>query len=657
MSSIDGGWYHDPEAIEEILSKLEKPFFSEAGSDLKETGKGKSAYLFNNFDKLLIPFPAPIQSTTGDCFNGNAKVTLADGSNKEIKDIKIGDKVITPFGNIKSVLNTFKKPYNGKMLKISTQSYHKPLICTPDHKLIECTNKVNYRWNQANLLEKNNYLLIPKLPNIEIKTIFDLKNLNLKCETIDTTKIRHIGSRKISNRYIEFNEKVFWLFGIFLAEGSVDSKNGMHNRITFNLSSNELILATKIKAYIKDIFDLDAIITQVPSKPSVLYVRITSAIFAHFIKEFCFGNVWTKSFHNSFRIVSESKKLALLEGWIDGDGWKDCMGVTSSKELAYQFFDIANSLGMNVRLDIRKAYKQSKESYGVNLNTDVKTRRSLKSGVNVNQNFVTTLGKATKIKSIEEIEPIENFVYCIEVADDNAFICDGYAVHNCVSHATSLAVDALSVTEIVNGERERWVARSANEYIYHVSRVIIGKNRIRGDGSVNAWAAKGVTEYGTLRRINYGSVSLGEYSAKRSRTWGSSQIPKELYDLAKPNNVAEVTQIKNFSEAADSLYNGYPIIVASNQGFSDRRDKDGFCSPQGSWAHSMAVLGYKDDNRPGVVICNSWPSYLPGQNQWDLPPSAFFCDASVFDKMCKFNDTFALAGFNGFKKKADARVI
>jgi hypothetical protein len=228
---------------------------------------------------------------------------------------------------------------------------------------------------------------------------------------------------------------------------------------------------------------------------------------------------------------------------------------------------------------------------------------------------------------------------------------------DCVSHATSLAADALSVTEIVNGERERWVARSANEYIYHVSRVIIGKNRIRGDGSVNAWAAKGVVDYGTLRRLTYGPTNLVEYSAKRSRTWGSSQIPKELYDIAKPNNVTEVTQIKNFTEAADSLYNGYPIIVASNQGFSDRRDKDGFCAPRGNWAHSMAVLGYKDDERPGVVICNSWPSYLPGQNQWDLPPSSFFCDASVFDRMCKFNDTFALAGFSGFKKKADARVI
>jgi hypothetical protein len=230
-------------------------------------------------------------------------------------------------------------------------------------------------------------------------------------------------------------------------------------------------------------------------------------------------------------------------------------------------------------------------------------------------------------------------------------------VGDCVSHAVSLAGDALAATEIANGERESWVARSANEYFYHVSRVIIGKNRINGDGSINAWAAKGFAEYGSLRRIKYNASDLTEYSPKKSRSWGMSQIPKDLYQIAKVNNIGAFAAIKNFGEAADSLFNNYPIIVASNQGFSSKRDKDGFCAPSGTWGHSMAVLGYKDDERPGVVICNSWPSFLPGANQWELPPSAFFCDAEVFDRMCRFNDTFSLSGFNGFKPKIDARVI
>ena len=232
------------------------------------------------------------------------------------------------------------------------------------------------------------------------------------------------------------------------------------------------------------------------------------------------------------------------------------------------------------------------------------------------------------------------------------------SVGDCVSQATSLSLDTLKVTEIVLGERERWVGRSACEFFYHTSRVVVGQNRIRGDGSINAWAAKAVHLYGSLRRQNYGVVDLSVYSPARARQWGSSKIDVKLFEEAKPHNITRFAAIKNFGEACDSLYNGYPIIVASSQGFTSKRDSEGFCAPSGSWMHSMAVLGYKDDDRrPGVMIANSWPSYLPGSNSFGLPPSCFWCDASVFDRLCKFNDTFSFAGFEGFKLQADARII
>jgi hypothetical protein len=230
---------------------------------------------------------------------------------------------------------------------------------------------------------------------------------------------------------------------------------------------------------------------------------------------------------------------------------------------------------------------------------------------------------------------------------------------DCVSHAASLSLDTLKVTEIVNGERERWVARSASEFIYHCSRVIIGKNRLRGSGgSINGWAIKGLNLYGSLWRMPYSSADLSVYSGGRSRDWGNNSIPQALFPEAKPYNIREYAIVKNFENACDSLYNGYPIIVASDQGFSNTRDKDGFASPRGTWQHAMSVLGFKDDDRrPAVLIANSWPSYLPGPNEFGLPPSSFWCDAEVFNRMCRFNDTYSMSGFEGFKLKPDARII
>lgn len=228
---------------------------------------------------------------------------------------------------------------------------------------------------------------------------------------------------------------------------------------------------------------------------------------------------------------------------------------------------------------------------------------------------------------------------------------------DCVSHASAIAVDTLSVCEIAAGERETWEARAASEYIYSISRVIIGGNRFSGDGSVNAFAVKGMRDYGTLRRKKYNSIDLTVYNPTRARQWGSQKMSTELIELAKPNNITKFAAISNFEEACDALYNGYPIIVASSQGFASRRDTDGFAAPQGKWMHSMAIIGYKDDNRPGVLIQNSWPGYLAGPNPHDLPDSAFWCDADVFNRMCKFQDTFSIAGFNGFQLRANARVL
>lgn len=653
------GWINNPAQVEVIKSQMVTPFFSAAAPMIKGSGKGKIELLHMNFEKLGIKFPLRFQKI-GDCFNGSSEVMMADGSLKFIKDIKVGDKVISHKGNIKNVISLFKKPYNGKMIKLTTQGYIKPLISTPDHKLVQCLHNKNNRWNRADLLNINDYILIPKLPNLNQNKIYDLANLTCKLELIGADKIRSVGSNKISNRFINNSEKLFWLFGIFLAEGSCDYNNhNIPSRITFNLSSKEIFIANKIKSYIKDIFDLDATICSVPSKPSVLYVRISSTLFASFIKQNCYGNVWSKSFNPDFKLESYSNKLSLLEGWIDGDGWNHEMGVTVSKQLANDFFDIANSLGMNVRIQTRPAHKQSKESYSVHLNTNLKTKISKK--IQFTQNFVTNLGKAVKIKNIEYVEPESNFVYCIEVEDDNSFICDGYAVHNCVSMGTALAVDALKVTEIVNGDRELWINETSTEDIYSGSRVIVGKGRISGDGSIGAWAVKYISKdyYGTLVRKAYSFADLSKYSGQRARQWGSQKMPQALLDEAKLHPILDFTAVEDYQDVIDSIYNGYPVIICSNQGFSNKRDSDGFCAPKGSWAHCMMLIAFDDEyKRPGCLCVNSWgPAWVTGPKRHNQPDGSFWMDASIVDRIVKQGDSWAISGYHGFKPKPNARVI
>mgnify|MGYP003640670417 CR=1 FL=1 len=166
-------------------------------------------------------------------------------------------------------------------------------------------------------------------------------------------------------------------------------------------------------------------------------------------------------------------------------------------------------------------------------------------------------------------------------------------VGDCVSQGAAYAVDAVKAVDIVvNGDFELWVAETATEDIYGGSRVQIGNGRIgRGDGSIGAWAARYVSEYGAVPRGKYGNVDLTTYSGQKAQRWGmpSVGVPATLIKKAKQHPIETVSQISTYAECRDLVANGYGVTIASNQGFSNRRDSEGFARPEGSWAHQMCA--------------------------------------------------------------------
>lgn len=225
-------------------------------------------------------------------------------------------------------------------------------------------------------------------------------------------------------------------------------------------------------------------------------------------------------------------------------------------------------------------------------------------------------------------------------------------IGDCVSFAAAHITDTLAVTEIANGEREEWKAMTATEYLYSVSRINIGGGRLSGDGSVGAWVVKGMKSYGTLIRQKYSYVDLSVYSGSRAKSWGSKGLPKTLLDIGKEHVIDNYSLCKNSEDVCDSIANDNPVIICSRQGFSNRRDKDGFCKPSGSWSHAMAIIAVDTKHkRPGVLILNSWPlSYISGPKRHNQPQCSFWADLDVIDRMCRMNDTWAISGFNGYEK-------
>lgn len=229
-------------------------------------------------------------------------------------------------------------------------------------------------------------------------------------------------------------------------------------------------------------------------------------------------------------------------------------------------------------------------------------------------------------------------------------------IGSCVSFGTGQAVMYTIASEIYSGEPEEHYI-PCFESIYGLSRVEIGNRQLgRGDGSIGAWAAKACRTYGVLPQGVYleGKYDLTRYDQNRCKAWGWDGLPNELEPIAKKHPVKETTQIRTFKDAVLALAQGYGIQVASSQGFSQVRDRDGFCSPKGRWMHSMAIIGYKrDGSRPGCFIVNSWGGSTttgPTSHE-DAPKSGWWAEAGVVESMLKQGDSFAFSGIAGMPKR------
>lgn len=229
---------------------------------------------------------------------------------------------------------------------------------------------------------------------------------------------------------------------------------------------------------------------------------------------------------------------------------------------------------------------------------------------------------------------------------------DQGSVGDCVGAGNKHCVDVLQGIQIANGARFQWKPVSL-EVIYAGSRVEIGGGRIRGDGSVGAWAKDWLQKYGALPMEKVGNYDLSNYSESRARSWGRSGVPKDLETAAKQFPVKGGALVRTWGDVDRSIRQGYPVAVCSNQGFTMTRDADGFCRASGTWAHCMAIIGVRGGAKPGGFILNSWgdKAFTGPVYPSDAPVAGFWADPKTIERMVSQGDSFALSDMQGFPSR------
>lgn len=239
---------------------------------------------------------------------------------------------------------------------------------------------------------------------------------------------------------------------------------------------------------------------------------------------------------------------------------------------------------------------------------------------------------------------------------NGSFHTNKQTIGDCVSHGAAKAAEVLMACDIaLRGELELWKGLVATEPIYAGSRVEVGKGQLgNSDGSVGAWAAKWLTDWGVLVRGKYGEIDLTTYSGDVAQQWGrrGAGCPDALEPIAREHPIKTASLVTSYDDARDAIANGYPVTVASMQGFRDdgKRDEDGFWKPTGQWPHQMCFIACDDEfKRPGLLCQNSWGSgWGSGPKRHDQPDGSGWVDADTCDRMLKQDDSFAFSGFDGF---------
>lgn len=213
------------------------------------------------------------------------------------------------------------------------------------------------------------------------------------------------------------------------------------------------------------------------------------------------------------------------------------------------------------------------------------------------------------------------------------------------------AMHAVWISEAIDWElgktAEPPIAPST-EAIYGGSRCEARGKTFAGwsDGSTGFAAAKWLREWGVVYRKRYAAVDLTTYNAALEKDWGAygcgGQNDGGKMDAeAKRHPCRHVVAVRSWQELCAALEAGFPVTLASSQGFSSRLGESGIAEASGVWMHQMVACGvrYKANGSPDDLVCilNSWgPNWIgPQENKYppDLPAGAFWARRRVVEGM------------------------
>jgi ATP-dependent DNA ligase len=330
-----------------------------------------------------------------------------------IKDVKIGDKILTHKGRFKKVLAKNRRiiERGEKLFRIQTY-FGNEFKITEKHPILVERNEKSV-WLDVEKLEKNDFLVFP-LPKRVNKNKAP-KRLDL--ETLDCYK-----------KTIRLNKDFFRFIGYWIGDGYT---NEFHNTERIGLIFNKKTgkkLCDYYEGLVQKLFGLKKTSKNIHNGAIYLYWR--DAPFRKWLTE-NFRREWKgKTLPDWFFDITEKQYAEFLKGWIESDGTEDEKGrisiTTKEKDLAM----FAQLLGLRFKKIIGiKKFRAGRNNYKWTYYKLIIPKSERKAKIVDNKVLV----KILKIEKIKHRDP-RTRLFNLQVEKDESYCVPMMSLHNCQIH-------------------------------------------------------------------------------------------------------------------------------------------------------------------------------------------------------------------------------
>ena len=336
------------------------------------------------------------------CIDGEGKVGVRNGV-KRIKDIQVGDEVLTHKGRYRKVIKTFIND-TFDMIELRGKGFFENIKCTPDHPfLVKRGNKTE--WIKAIDILQDDYVGMP----INDKTI------------------------EITNCPIPINKDSLYWMGRFVGDGWIEerSRNGEYldrdKSIVLCCGKNEL----KELKDIYDKLDIHYIITE--TKTVYKFVTNGNSKLLQWMKKFGKG-AYNKTIPEDILNLPNDKLRYFISGYLSADGYFNKHNTPSYKTISPSLTYQLNRAFHKLENEYVSNTVQKAKDYEIIEGRKVKTHDRYYGSFTRNKRGYNGLVEDGilwfKIDSKREYSSTQK-VYNLEVEEDNSYVVNGVIVHNC----------------------------------------------------------------------------------------------------------------------------------------------------------------------------------------------------------------------------------